>query len=266
MSLFVVKIGGALLNTQGAPDAFWQAVLRLREQADVVLLHGGGPQATEVARKLGHVPRIVHGRRVTTDLDLEIIEWTLRGSVNVRLVGQARKYGIRAAGLSGADDAMVQVHRRPPREVDGETVDFGWVGDVDRVDVALLHLLIEQGRLPIIAPMGVDTDGRLFNVNADTVAAWIAGALGADRLYLVAESGGVRKKMDDPASLLSVCRRSDYEAGLREGWIAGGMRVKLEVAFLALARGVGEVVVVAPEDLLSGAGGTLILEEGHPAS
>lgn len=261
MALYVVKIGGALLDAEGATDAFWEALLRLRADADLVLIHGGGPHATRVAQRLGHTPRMIHGRRVTTDLDLEIVQWTLRGSLNVRLVGQAIRHGLRGIGVSGADDGMIRVTRRPPREIDGELVDFGWVGDVEEVDVSLLRLLIEAGRLPIVAPMGVDARGLLYNVNADTVAAGVAGALQADRFYFVAESGGVRRDATDPDTQLDRCTRADFEAGIREGWVTDGMRVKLDVAFQALDAGVREVVVLAPVDLLTGSGGTRIVSD-----
>ncbi len=261
MALYVVKIGGALLDAKGATDAFWEAVLRLRAEADLVLVHGGGPHATRVAQRLGHTPRMVHGRRVTTDLDLEIVQWTLRGSLNVNLVGQGIRHGLRAVGVCGADDGMVRVSRRPPREIDGDLVDFGWVGDVEEVDVSLLRLLIESGRLPIVAPMGVDAGGLLYNVNADTVAAALAGALRADRFYFVAESGGVRRDSGDPATHLATCTRAEFESGIQEGWVTAGMRVKLDVAFQALDAGVGEIIVLSPEDLLAGSGGTVIMAE-----
>ncbi len=259
--MVVVKIGGALIDEAGAPDALWTALRTVQARQPVVLVHGGGGYASQVARRLGHTPRIVQGRRVTTDLDLEIILWTLRGALNARLTAQARSVGIQAVGVSGVDDGLVQVERRSPWNIDGERVDFGWVGDVKGGHVDLLYLLLEAGRLPIVAPMGSDAAGQIYNVNADTVAVTLAQALGADQLYLVTEVGGVFRGPADPASRLATCSRQDFETGLTEGWITGGMRVKLNVAFQALDSGISDVFILAPDQLLNPEQGTLIVEK-----
>lgn len=246
----VIKIGGALLADGGASAVFWQSVRALHASAGVVIVHGGGAQATAMARRLGHEPTIVQGRRVTTDLDLDIVQWALCGKLNTQLVGQAKRHGLTAAGLSGADGGVLQVTKRPPWTVDGEAVDFGWVGDVDAVDPSLLLNLLASGTVPIVAPLGIDADGQLYNVNADTVARSLAGALEAAQLLLVTATGGVRRAADVPASHLATCTAETFEAGTEAGWIEGGMRVKLEVAFDALRTGVGEVFICAPDDML----------------
>lgn len=252
----VVKLGGAVLADARAVAAVWEGMRSVREP--VVLVHGGGPQATALARRLGHKPRIVAGRRVTSDLDLDVALWTLRGELNARLVAAGRAAGVRAVGVSGADGGLVAVHRRPLRDVDGEDVDFGHVGDVDGVDPALVTTLLEAGFTPVVASVCADDAGALYNVNADTVAFELAAALGASRLDLVTEAGGVRRNADDPASLLSRLTAAEVEAGVAEGWIAGGMRPKLEVARAALGRGVPAVRVCAPTNL-GGDGGTMVV-------
>ena len=249
----VLKLGGAVLDEAAA---VWAGVRGLRQPA--VVVHGGGPQATALARRLGHEPRIVAGRRVTTDLDLDVALYALRGALNARLVGAARAAGVRAVGVSGADGSLVTVHRRPPREVDGELVDFGWVGDVEAVDVSVLRALLGAGFVPVVSTVCADAQGALYNVNADTVAAELAAALGADRLDLVTEAGGVRRDPDDPASVLRQLSAAEASAGVAEGWIAGGMRPKLETALGALRRGVPAVRVCAPADL-GGEGGTVVV-------
>lgn len=255
----VIKIGGALLGDQEAMAAFWEQVRRLHETVPVVIVHGGGKQATDAARRLGHEPRIIHGRRVTTDIDLEIVTWTMRGGVNVALVAQAAQHGLRAVGLSGADGGLLRVHKRPPWTIDGEAVDFGWVGDVDYAAPRVLESLLQAAFIPIVAPLGIDDGGNLYNVNADTVSQAIATALGATQLFLVTESGGVRREVNDEASRLAHCDHATYQAGLAEGWIAGGMGVKLHVAFQALQAGIAEVFILAPDDLLDKAYATKVV-------
>lgn len=229
---------------------FWRSVAQLNENHRVILVHGAGPQATAMAKQLGHVSRKVHGRRITTGLDLDILKWTARGAINLQLVTDAQRQKLTAVGLSGADGQILQVTKRPPWQIDGEMVDFGWVGDVLRADTTLLSTVLDQGFLPIIAPLGVDSSGQLFNVNADTVAGAIARAMQASHLFLVTDSGGVRKDVNDPSSLIAQCNSALFREGQEEGWIEGGMRVKLTVAFDALDQGVSSVFVIAPDDLL----------------
>ncbi|MBO6575136.1 MAG: acetylglutamate kinase [Rhodothermales bacterium] len=237
-ALTVIKIGGGVVVAQ---DALWQ-VVRARA-GGTVLVHGGGPQATAMARRLGHDPVIVQGRRVTSDLDLDIVRWTMRGEINLSLVAGARRHGLPAVGISGADGATLQVTRRPPWEIDGQTVDFGWVGDVQGVDPSLLQTLISSGYLPVVAPIGIDAEGQVYNVNADTVSVAIAGALAATELLLVTETGGL---LDDAGKPVERCDRTLFQAGLDQGWIQGGMRVKVQLALEALEAGVSRVRIVGP--------------------
>lgn len=243
-----------------ALDALWSAVAHMLSTRRVVVVHGGGPIATEVARRLGHEPRMVHGRRVTTDTDLQIVQWTMRGELNSTLIGHARRAGVRAVGISGADGAILQVVKRPARHVDDELIDFGWVGDVEAVDPTVLNMLLDHGYVPVVAPLGIDQDGRLYNVNADTVSWEVAANLKADEYLLVTETGGVRRQFDDHLSHMDVCSRAEYNQGIVDGWIAGGMRVKLAAAFSALQSGVKDVYVLSPDNLLSRNDVTRIVE------
>jgi acetylglutamate kinase len=255
----VVKIGGSLIEEADAMDALWSALQALREQAPVVLVHGGGKQMTDMADRLDHTPRRVQGRRITTDLDLEIAQWTMNGALNTKLVAEATARDLTAVGLSGADASQIQVSKRPPWTIDGETVDFGWVGDVEAVDPSLVDSLVMQGAMPILAPLGIDEEGQVYNVNADTVASALAGALTAKELLFVTETGGVRRDADDPASHLSTCDAKTFEAGVEEGWIEGGMRVKMKTALDALDDGVERAFVCAADDLVSRARATEVV-------
>ena len=252
----VVKLGGAVLQRADAVQQVWAGLAALGRPA--VLVHGGGPQATALARRLGHEPRIVHGRRVTTDLDLDIALWAYRGALNARLVASGLAAGVRAVGLSGVDGGLVRARRRPPREIDGQTVDFGWVGDVTGADAAPLHALLAAGFVPVVAPLAVDAAGQIYNVNADTIALEVAAALQAESLVLVAEVGALRSDPRDPATALASISPEQAAAGQASGWISGGMRVKLDVGFEALRRGVGMVRIAAADALAAGAGTVLV--------
>lgn len=241
----IVKVGGALLDDAATVDTLWAQIRALATKRRVVLVHGGGAQATALARRLGHEPRVVQGRRVTTDLDLETVQWTIRGSLNARLVAAARRQGVQAVGLSGADGGLVRVVRRPPWTIDGQEVDFGWVGDVEAVAPAVLVPLLRAGFVPVVAPLCADDEGQLYNVNADTVAARLAAAIGARELLLACSAGSLRRASD----VVRRCDEALFEAGRHDGWITGGMRVKLQTAFDALRDGVDHAFIVGPGDL-----------------
>ena len=247
----VVKISGSLADDADALDSFWTSVARLHHDHPVVVVHGGGKQATALAERLGHTPRFVQGRRVTSDVDLDVAQWALRGKLNTQLVALASQHGLTAVGLSGADGALLQVTKRPPWTVDGETVDFGWVGDVERADPSVLHHLLAADVVPIIAPLGLDADGQVYNVNADTIARTLADALQANELLFVTATGGVRRNADDPSSHLHTCTTETFEAGVQDGWINGGMRVKLHTALQAVEAGVNQAFICAANDLLA---------------
>ncbi|MBX2819295.1 MAG: acetylglutamate kinase [Rhodothermaceae bacterium] len=259
MSYAVIKIGGALLGDEARMDSFWRQVQRLAETLAVIVVHGGGPQATAMARTLGHEPTMIEGRRVTSDLDLSIMHWALCGELNTQLVSQASAIGLPAVGIKGIDGQTVQVRKRPPWTIAGKEVDFGWVGDVETINTDLLQLLLTNNYLPVITPLGIDQQGQTYNVNADTIAQSIASALGAQLFCMVAESGGVRRVAEEASSHLTTMDAGTYSQGKTEGWIQGGMIVKLKVAFDALRSGVPEVYICTPEDVFERLSGTRII-------
>ena len=242
----VIKIGGAVLDRL---DRFWPLVKTFNRP--VVIVHGGGKQSTELARRLGHQPRIISGRRVTTDLDLSVAEWAMRGEVNLKLVAEGQAHGLNCVGLSGADGNLLRVQKRENWTIDGEVVDFGWVGSITHVNCDLLHTLCSTGYVPVVAPLGLGPEGRRYNINADTVAGALAIALMADDLYLITDTGGLRRHADQPYTLIGECTKATFQRGVQDGWIAGGMQVKLQIAFEALESGVKSVYVAGPEDLIA---------------
>jgi acetylglutamate kinase len=254
----VVKVGGALIDSAVAREQLLRALKPVIAQAPLLLVHGGGIQATELAQRMGHSPRMVHGRRVTTELDLDVHLWVTTGELNTRLAAAAHAVGVRAIALDGASAGMIQVVRRPPRQVDGETIDFGWVGDIERVDTGALTVLLNAGQMPIVAPLGVDRAGQLYNVNADSIAARIAHALNADELCFLTESGGLNRGPELGAERIAHVDRALFDEGRRAGWIQGGMLAKLENAFAALSDGVKQVRICAVDEVANAVAGTRV--------
>lgn len=247
----VVKISGSLLADADTMESLWPALRALQAQTPLILVHGGGKQMNELADRLDHTPRRIQGRRVTGDLDLEIAQWTMSGTLNTQLVAKAKDHDLMAVGLSGADASQIQVSKRPPWQINGETVDFGWVGDIERIDPSLIRGLLVQELVPVVAPLGIDEEGQIYNVNADTVACALAVALEAEELIFVTGTGGVRRNAEEPSSHLDTCDPSTFSDGVDNGWIEGGMRVKIETALDALEEGVERALVCAPDDLRS---------------
>ena len=252
----VIKIGGVVLDDL---SLFWRQVKAIA--SPVVIVHGGGVQSTNLAKQLGHTPRIIEGRRVTGNLDLKIAEWVMRGAVNVQLVAEANACGIRAVGLSGIDGGLIKVRRRKPWVIHGKTVDFGWVGEIVSIEPTVIETMSDAGYVSIIAPLGVDHTGQRYNVNADTVACTLAGNMNAKELLMVTDTGGVLRDRSDPSSLLRVCSPSDEATGIAQGWIRGGMSVKLQTARSALEKGVPNVWILGVDDVLRKQSATSIIPE-----
>lgn len=251
----VIKIGGGLVNSL---SRFWPPLREMIAETDVVLVHGGGPQATAMARRLGHEPEIIQGRRITSDLDLDIVRWTMRGEINLALSSDAQGAGLKAVGIAGADGGLLKVAKRPAWVIEGRSVDFGWVGDVVQVQPEILRTLLDAGFLPVVAPIGIDDSGQVYNVNADTVAVAIARELGATELLLVTEAGGLRTGPGPFDKRIRTCNQTMFDHGVDAGWIKGGMRVKIQLALEAIEGGVKDVWVTGAGDITERANATHI--------
>jgi acetylglutamate kinase len=253
---FVVKAGGGVFADTGATRTLVEQIALLHYfGVRVVFVHGGGPQVTELANALGVESRMVEGRRITDRRSIDITAMVLNGTINTHILGVCRELNIEAVGVSGVDAGLVRAHRRPPVQLaaDGALVDFGFVGDIDVVDPTVLRKLLENNLMPVVSPLSADDAGTLLNVNADTVAAALAAALGAEKLVLCTGAPGILADRSDPRSLISY---TDL-AGLRElreqGCIADGMLPKAKAIEAALRGGVRRVHVVsyqAPEGIL----------------
>jgi acetylglutamate kinase len=278
--VFVVKLGGEVLADTRALDSIAGQVSLLSSLGiRIVVVHGGGPQASALSRRLGDEPRIVAGRRVTDDAALEVAKMVYAGQLNVDLLAALRAHEAQAVGLSGVDADLISAHRRPPVQVvdDGGTpvtVDFGHVGDLDRVDPRVLHTLLEARFVPVVASLAGDGDGHVFNVNADTVAESLAVALHAQKLIFLTGTPGVLRNREDPASLIAFADPDDLASLLASGAIAGGMRPKVESCIRAATGGVERTHIIdgrAPDALLfevfTGAGcGTMIVGRKEKAT
>jgi acetylglutamate kinase len=246
---FVIKLGGSLGSDGTALRQMAEQINVLREVGiRVVLVHGGGPQTTELAGRLGIETRFVGGRRVTTPAALEAAVMTLNGSVSTAVLAACRATHLPAIGVCGVDAALLRARIRPPVAVEGDEgpveVDFGEVGDLASVDRTVLDRLLAAGFVPVVSPISADDSGRVLNVNADTAAATIACALDAEKLIFLTDTPGILEDRSDLASMISCTDLAGLAGMERRGALAGGMLPKVNAARFALAGGVRRVHIV----------------------
>ncbi len=247
MKTIVLKLGGELVHS---PDLD-RVAKDLRVLVDgwhrVAIVHGGGPQATALQKRLGLETRMVAGRRSTDPATLEVMKYVVAGQLNVDLCARLLANGVMPVGLHGASGHSIQATRRPPKVMQGagpDPVDLGLVGEVVGFNLPLLGDLFERRYVPVLACLGCDREGQVLNINGDTVASQLAGALGADALVLVTSTPGVLRDVKDPTSRIPRITRPTFEAMVKDGTISGGMIPKLEESFDVLAGGAKSVVIV----------------------
>lgn len=250
--LTVLKVGGAVVEDRQALDAFLAGFAALPGLK--VLVHGGGREATRVAAQLGIETTMVNGRRVTDADMLRVVTMVYGGLVNKGVVAALQARGVNALGLTGADLGCMLAVKRPVTDID-----YGYVGDMEKVDTSILADLIARGVVPVMAPLSFDGKGSLLNTNADTIASSVAKAL-AERFEVTLaycfEKAGVLRDPDDDSSVIPLITKESFAALASEGAVSGGMLPKLQNAFEALESGVKEVRITkadAPE------GGTRIV-------
>lgn len=249
---FVIKFSGKVTENRENLASLAEELALLHEVGiKVCVIHGGGKQLTELAQRLGVVQTVIGGRRVTDDDTLDLAKMIFRGKINTEILAQFRRRGIRAVGLSGIDGGFITAVKRPPRDVTDretgrvETIDFGHVGDVVEVDTTLITTLLGSNYLPIISSLAADDDGKVFNINADTIAVEIAANLKAEKLILLSDVNGIYLEAGDESTKLS--RLTAAEAGemISSGRATGGMIAKLESLIDLLSRGVRSAHVVS---------------------
>ncbi len=227
----VIKYGGHAMNDPDLADLFATDVVLMRLVGmNPVVVHGGGPQISDLMRRLGKEPEFVDGRRVTDAETVDIVRMTLVGKVNREIVASVNRHGSYAVGLSGEDAGLIRVDQRDPA--------LGFVGDVRRIDPTIVLRLLREELIPVIATVGVDDDGRAYNVNADTVAGAMAEALDAEKLVYLTDVAGVYRDWPDESSLISRIDVAGMEQLIAGGKVSEGMIPKLESCVSALKRGV----------------------------
>lgn len=241
--MIVVKLGGEVIRGS-ALGAVAREIAALARGQRVLVVHGGGPQTSALQKALGQTPNIVGGRRVTDAATLCAIKMAVAGQANVDLCAALTGAGAKPVGLHGASSAVISAKQRPPRVYSGagpEPIDLGHVGDVEGFDVGLLELLAGGGYLPVLACVGADADGHVFNINADIVATRVAAALSASDLMALMDVPGVLRDRDDPGSRLPRLTIAEARGLIQDGVVSGGMIPKLEESFVALEAGVPRV-------------------------
>jgi acetylglutamate kinase len=253
---FVVKAGGGVFADSASTRALVEQIAILHYfGVRVVLVHGGGPQLSELSAALGVPTRLVEGRRITDQKSIDVTAMVLNGLINTRILALCRDLKLDAVGISGVDAGLVRAHKRAPLKLSGsgEPVDFGFVGDIDAVDTAVLRKLLDNGLMPVVSPLSADESGTLLNINADTVAAALGAALGAEKLILCTGAPGILGDLADPGSLISYTDVRGLQRLREEGRIADGMLPKAKAIEDAIRGGVRRVHVVsyqAPEGIL----------------
>jgi acetylglutamate kinase len=268
--VFVIKAGGAVFSDPVGTHSLIQQIGILHNLGiKVVLVHGGGPQLDQMQRSLGIEPRMVKGRRVTDAKTIDVTTMVLNGLLNTRILAICRQLGVDAIGVSGVDAGLIRARRRPPVDVDGESVDYGFVGDVIAVDPSVITRQLEAGLMPVVSPLSADDDGCVLNINADTIAARLGAALGAEKLILCTGAPGILEDLKDPSTLVSYTDLEGLRRLERAGSLADGMLPKANAIESAIRGGVRRVHVISykaadsvlAEVFTNEGTGTLIVED-----
>jgi acetylglutamate kinase len=255
--IFVIKVGGAVFSDEASTRGLIEQVAILHQVGiKTVLVHGGGPQLDMLQATLGIETRMIGGRRVTDQKSIDVTAMALNGLINTRILAICRALDIEAVGLSGVDAGLIRAHKRPPVNIAGssETVDYGFVGDIDSVNSAVLDKLLESGLMPVVSPLSADSNGTLLNINADTVAAAIGGALSAEKLVLCTGAPGILERVEEPGSVISYTDIQGLKRLRDQGSLKDGMLPKATAIENAIRGGVRRVHVIsykAPDSLLA---------------
>jgi acetylglutamate kinase len=249
--VFVVKLSGKVTE-QADQMASLAEEITLCEQVGIhiAVIHGGGKQLTTIAERLGIAQKIVNGRRVTDDETLEIAKMVFAGQINMDILSALRRSGAQTVGLSGIDGNTIQARRREIQKVlnqetgQVETIDFGHVGDIVKINVRLLELLLNNDYIPVISSLGADEQGNIYNINADTIASEIAVKLQAEKLILMTDVDGILLDKNDPSTRISRLNVEEAEALVKEKVVSAGMLPKIAAIAHLIKRGVRSAHII----------------------
>ena len=246
--IVVVKYGGnAMINEELKEKVMQDVALMKYVGIQPVIVHGGGPEITGFLGKVGKETEFISGLRVTDAETVEIAEMVLDGKINSDIVTLLNRRGVSAVGLSGKDANLIRAKKKLATVYEGEEskmVDIGYVGEVEAIDTRLLRDLIAHDYIPVIAPIGVGADGESYNINADYVAAEIAGALGAEKLLLLTDVEGIYKDYEDKSSFISTLTAAEARRYIEDGTLTGGMIPKVEACLRALEAGAAKTHII----------------------
>ena len=235
--VLVVKYGGnAMINQELKEQVMEDIVLLHLIGVKVVLVHGGGPEISELMAKLGKKPEFVDGLRVTDKETVDIVQMVLAGKVNKSLVNFLEMKGGKAMGISGMDGRLIEAKMKDER--------LGYVGDITKINIECVEDLLQKGYIPVVSTIGCDSEGNAYNINGDTAAARIAGALNAERLIMMTDIAGILKDKDDPSTLIPQVTIKEAEELKKQGVISGGMIPKVDCCVEAISKGVKNVVIM----------------------
>ena len=244
----VIKYGGNAMINDDLKDKVMQDIALMKYVGiRPVVVHGGGPEITGFLKKVGKESSFVSGLRVTDEETVEIAEMVLDGKVNSEIVTLLNSRGVRAVGLSGKDADLIIARKKLATVYEGDetkNVDIGYVGEVKEINTGLLDDLLDSDYIPVVAPIGVGEDGESYNINADYVAAEIAGALQAEKLLLLTDIEGIYKDYHDKTTFLSTLHQQEARQYIKDGIIGGGMIPKVEACLRALEAGAGKTHII----------------------
>ena len=233
----VIKYGGNAMTSESLKQQVMEDIVLLwLTGVKVVLVHGGGPEINALMERLGKKPEFVDGLRVTDKETVDIVQMVLAGKINKSLTGLLETKGGRAIGLSGVDDRLIEAKCKDSR--------LGFVGEVTKINTAIVDDLLARNYIPVISTIGYGTDGETYNINGDTAAAFIAGALKAERLIMMTDIAGILRDPKDPATLIPEITVEEAEELKRSGVISGGMIPKAECCIKAIQEGVKKVIIM----------------------
>jgi len=243
--IVVIKYGGAAMtDTDELKNVMRDIALLHFCGLRPVIVHGGGPEISAMCQQLNIPVKFLQGQRVTDEATLEVLQMTLLGKINSTLVASLNNSGVKAVGLSGQDAGFIQAKKLAVKEKNGAAIDLGYVGEVDSIDTKLITTLLNSGFLPVIAPLSRDIHGQAFNINADTIACAIAGALAAEKLVLLSDVNGLYADKNDPQTRVSSLDIANVDDWIQDGKISGGMIPKINACVHALNEGVKRVHIL----------------------